>query len=75
MKKGGVKTLFEGVFEAISDFSNEYEKYGAELIYFKREMISALRKKSLGKKGSCGRIFRRDGSLPALPSGIIFNRK
>ena len=55
VKKGGVKTLFEGVFEAISDFSNEYDKYGAELIYFKREMISAY-VKIIGKK----RFMRTD---------------
>ena len=55
VKKGGVKTLFEGVFEVISDFSNEYDKYGAELIYFKREMISAY-VKIIGKK----RFMRTD---------------
>ena len=68
MKKGGVKTLFEGVFEAISDFSNEYEKYGAELIYFKREMISALRKKSLEKK------VHADGYSGAMEAYQLFHQ-
>lgn len=58
VKKGGVKTLFEGVFEAITTFANEYERCCSEVIYFNREMISSY-VKIIGKK----RFMRTD--IPA----------
>ena len=58
VKKGGVKTLFDGVFEAIASFSNEYEKRCNAVVFFNREMLSPY-VKIIGKK----RFMRTD--IPA----------
>ena len=56
--KGGVKTLFEGIFESITSFANAYEQCYTEVIYFKQDMISHY-EKIIGKK----RFMRTD--IPA----------
>lgn len=47
--KGGVKTLFDGIFEAIASFAGEYERCCSKVIYFTQEMISRY-EKIIGKK-------------------------
>ncbi len=59
--KGGVKTLFEGIFEAITSFAREYERCCSEVIYFTQEMISRY-EKIIGKKRFNRTDIPADGS-------------